>query len=208
MVDQIINAINVLKQGRIVIFPTDTAFGIGCRMDDEKAVERLFEIRRRPVTQATPELVSSIEMAQEYLLPIDSEVIEKLMKPYWPGGLTIVLPCRINKVSELVRGGTNTLGVRMPNHKIALEIIKGVGVPILGPSANFHGEKTPFEFGDLDKELIRKVDYVVHGECSLKQPARLASRASEGVAGMASTVIDCSVKPWKVLREGAVKLEL
>ena len=184
-------AIKMLKDGGIVIFPTDTAFGIGCRMDDEKAVKRLFEIRKRPETQATPVLVDSLEMAQRYLLEVPKDVEKKLIKKYWPGALTVILYCNKVKVPKLVRGGGDTLGVRMPNHDTTLKIIKGVGVPILGPSANFHGEKTPYELEDLDKELIKLVDYVVPGECTLKQP---------------STVIDCSKKPWKVLREGAIKI--
>jgi L-threonylcarbamoyladenylate synthase len=192
MTEQILQAIKVLKTGGIVIFPTDTAFGIGCRIDDEKAIKKLFQTRKRPQTQATPVLVSNIEMAQRYLQPIPNDVKEKLIDKYWPGALTVVLPCLIDKVPNLVRGGSQTLGVRMPNHEIALKIIEGVGVPILGPSANFHGEKTPYAFEDLDPELIKLVDYVVPGECSVKQ---------------ASTVIDCSVNPWKVIRQGVIEVK-
>lgn len=193
MNEQIIKAIELIKHGGIVIFPTDTAFGIGCRIDDEKAIERLFKVRKRPETQATPVLVSSLEMAQNYVLPISHEVKAKLIDKYWPGALTIVLPCLAEKVPNLVRGGTSTLGVRMPNNNIALEIIKNIGVPLLGTSANFHGEQTPYKFEDLNPELVKLVDYVVPGECSVKE---------------ASTVIDCSVKPWKILRQGAVNVSI
>lgn len=185
--------IKVLKNGGIVIYPTDTAFGIGCRIDDEKAIERLFKIRERPKNQATPVLVDSLQMAQKYLLPIPKEVIDKLIKPYWPGALTIILPCKTDKVPKLVTGGGETLGIRVPDHPVALELIKRVGVPILGPSANFHGEKTPYRFEDLDKELVKLVDYVVTGNCTLKQQ---------------STVVDCSKKPWRIIRRGAIELKL
>ena len=185
--------IKVLKNGGIVIYPTDTAFGIGCRIDDEKAIKRLFEIRKRPKTQPTPVLVDNLEMAQEYLEPIPKDVIDKLIKPYWPGALTIILHCRIDKVPKLVRGGGTTLGIRIPNHSTTREIIRGVGVPILGPSANLHGEKTPYRFEELDKNIVKLVDYVVSGECFSKQ---------------ASTVIDCSEKPWRIIRHGAMELEL
>lgn len=197
--------IKILKHGGIVIFPTDTAFAIGCRMDNEKAVRRLFEIRKRPMSQATPVLVNGLKMAESYLLPISRDVKEKLIDRYWPGALTIVLPCRKEKVPALVRGGSENLGVRMPNHPIALEIIKKVGVPILGPSANFHGDTTPFCFKDLDKELVKLVDFVVQGENCIKQPASHVSQPA-GDAGIASTVIDCSIKPWKILRQGGVKI--
>lgn len=189
--DEVKNAIDILKDGGIVIFPTDTAFGIGCRIDSEKSIERLFRIRKRPGSQAVPVLVSSIEMAQEYLEPIPGDVKEKLIKKYWSGALTIVLPCNLDKVPALVRGGGKTLGIRIPDHKTILSIIEGVGVPILGPSANFSGEPTPYEFKNIDPQLLKQVDYVVHGETQI---------------GNVSTVIDVSKKPWKILREGAVKL--
>ncbi len=184
-------AIEALNQGSIIIFPTDTAFGIGCRIDNEKSVQKLFNLRKRPVSQATPVLVSSLEMVREYVEDIPQDVKEKLIDKYWPGALTIVLQSRISKVPLLVRGGGSTIGLRMPNHPIVQELIQRVKVPILGPSANFHGEKTPYTFEDLDPELIKLVDCVIPGECSVKN---------------ASTVIDCSQKPWKILREGAVKI--
>ena len=188
--------VEVFNSGGIVIFPTDTAYGIGCRIDDEKAVKRLFEIRRRSETKAVPVLISGIEMGREYLQEIPELVVEKLIKPYWPGSLTIILQSRIQRVPSLVRGRGNTLGVRMPDHTDLRKIIQDVGVPILAPSANFAGEPTPYKFEDLDPELVKLVDYVM--------PARNDNAAD---AGGPSTVIDCTVNPWKVLRQGAVKLE-
>jgi L-threonylcarbamoyladenylate synthase len=191
--DDVERAIRVLKSGGIVIFPTDTAFGIGCRIDDEKAVQRLFQIRKRPETKAVPVLVGSLHMAQEYLKEVPLEVIEKLIKPYWPGALTIVLKSKTNKIPSLVRGGGETIGVRVPDHLTTLALINGVGVPLVGTSANFAGEATPFEFEKLNNELVRQVDFVVPGECHTKK---------------ASTVIDCTVKPWKILREGALEINI
>ena len=105
-----------LKRGGIVIFPTDTAFGIGCRIDNEESVERLFKIRKRPNNMAVPVLVNSIKMAQAYLKEVDEKVLN-LMKKYWPGALTVVYNCKIDKVNPLIRGNGETLGVRMPDHK-------------------------------------------------------------------------------------------
>ena len=190
---QIEKAVEVLNKGGIVIFPTDTAFGIGCRIDNEEAVKRLFSIRKRPAFMATPVLVNGLEMAKKYLKKIPEEVISNLIKPYWPGALTIVLQSRIDMVLELVRGHGTTIGVRMPNSQVIQDIIKNVGVPILGPSANFHGEKTPFEYKDLDPKLIKLVDLVLKGECLLKKP---------------STVVDCSKTSWKVLRIGAIDIKI
>src|SRR5580693_4770973 len=99
--DDIQKAIQILKNGGIVIFPTDTAFGIGCRIDDEEAIKRLFTIRKRPETKAVPVLVSDLHMARKYLKPVPPEVIEKLITPYWPGALTIVLECNTKKIPAL-----------------------------------------------------------------------------------------------------------
>jgi L-threonylcarbamoyladenylate synthase len=195
MDNQIDGAVRVLNQGGIVIFPTDTAFGIGCRMDNEISVQRLFKLRNRPESQAVPILVSDLRMAKEYAegAEISEKVIENLTSRYWPGALTIVLKARKDKISDLIRGGTDTIGIRMPNHQAILEIIKKVGVPVLGPSANFHGKATPYEFKDLDPQLKLLVDYVVKGECTIKN---------------ASTVVDCTEEPWKILRQGAISVNI
>jgi L-threonylcarbamoyladenylate synthase len=189
--DEVKKAIQILKDGGIVIFPTDTAFGIGCRIDDEKAIKRLFAIRKRPETQATPVLVSGLEMAEKYIQSVPGDVVEKLIKPYWPGALTIVMRSKKNKIPALVRGGGENLGVRMPDHPTTLTLIEGVGIPLLGPSANFHGEATPYTYEDLNKDLIDLVDFVVPGVCQTK---------------VASTVIDTTQTPWKMLRQGAIHL--
>jgi len=185
-------AIEVLNQGGIIIFPTDTAFGIGCRMDSEKAIERLFKIKKRPSTQATPVLFDNMARIEEYVLPIESDV-KRLMKKYWPGALTVVTMCKISKVPSLVRGGGKTIGVRIPDHSIPLALIKGTDSSILAPSANFHGGSTPYIFSELDKALIKLVDFIVEGK-------------SRG--GLSSTVVDCSKRPWEIIRQGAILLDL
>lgn len=184
-------AIEILRQGGIVVFPTDTAIGIGCRIDNEQAIKRLFNIRKRPMNKPLLALVSSVDMAERYLLPISRKVKDELIKPYWPGGLTLILKCRKNKVQSLVRAGGDTLGVRFPDNKILLELIGGVGVPIVAPSANFSGEQTSFSFEDLNPELVKQADYVLNEKISQEKNV--------------STIIDCAVTPWKIIRQGVIK---
>ena len=190
--DDVAKAVEILKEGGIVIFPTDTAFGIGCRVDDEAAVKRLFAIRKRAETKAVPVLVSSLHMAKHYVQEVPQDVIEKLIRPYWPGALTIILRSKKDKIARLVRGGGDTVGLRVPDHLTTLALVSGVGVPIVGTSANFAGEATPYTFENLNKDLTKQVDFVVRGECHNRQ---------------ASTVIDTTVHPWKILRQGAVQLD-
>jgi L-threonylcarbamoyladenylate synthase len=192
MSEQTEKAIEILKKGGIVIFPTDTAYGMGCRIDDGKALKKLFEIRKRPENKPLLILVSSIEMARKYLLPIPQEIEEKIINKYWPGKLTIILKCDLDKIPSIARGGGNTLGVRFPDKPELVGLINAVGVPIVAPSANFSTEKTPFKFEELNPALARLADYILEGKAGLEKDV--------------STIIDCTVEPWKVIRKGAVKI--
>lgn len=190
MNDQIHKAIEILDAGGIIIFPTDTAFGIGCRIDKSHAIDRLFEIRRRPKEQALPVLVRSMEQALTFYQH-PSDIVRRLMKTHWPGGLTIIDRCKKEFIYSPIRGGGDTVGMRHPNHETLQQILDGVGVPIVGPSANFHGNPTPYRFEDLDPELVALVDFVVEGVCTSKN---------------VSTVVDCTSDPYRIVRLGAVTL--
>ncbi len=185
-------AIKILQDGGIVIFPTDTAFGIGCRIDAEAAVKRVFDIKKRDYSKPLLALVDSIQMARQYV-SIPKDVQEKLLDKYWPGGLTVFLKCNLEVVPSIVRSGTDSLALRLPDHDAIRGMINRVGVPILATSANISGEKTPYSINELNKELLSKVDFVLNGECTYKKQ---------------STIIDCTVKPWKIVREGAVKVSI
>lgn len=190
---QIAKAVYILNNGGIIIFPTDTAFGIGCRIDNLNAVHKLFRLRKRPESQAVPVLVDSLKMAEKYLdSPLPNNV-RHMINDYWPGSVTVICKCKKKMVYPLVRAGGQTLGVRMPDHQIILEIINRVGVPVLGPSANFHSDPTVYDQKDLNPDLVRLVDFVVSGNCKLNQ---------------ASTVVDTTTDPWKILRQGKVNINI
>lgn len=187
--EEIAQAIKVLQQGGIVIFPTDTAFGMGCRIDRHESIERLFMIRQRPLAMTPPVLVSSLEMAEEFA-SFSDDIKKQLIQKYWPGALTVIVPAK-EQVDELVQkdGG---IGLRLPNHPTPQALISGVGIPVIGTSANFHGNPTPYKTNDLDPELTKLVDYVVEGACTVCRE---------------STVISCLHEPWKILRQGAVTVK-
>lgn len=191
MHEQIEKAAEIIRDGGICLLPTDTVFGICCRIDKKESLERLFRIKKRDFSQAVPILVSSTEMVKEYANAFD-EKIEKLMEDYWPGGLTIVLPCHKDKVLPLVRGDGDTVGFRIPDMLSTFQIIEKIGVPIVGTSANFHGKPSVTKFSDLDHKLVQLVDFVLE---------------EDSLGGKPSTVVDCSEKPWKILRQGAVELK-
>ncbi len=130
-------------------------------------------------------------MAKDYVF-IDDDSDSKLVKRYWPGGLSIIFRCKKEKVPGIVRANGETVAVRFPNHSELVDIINKIGVPIVAPSANFSGDATPIKLSEVSKKLLDKVDFTLNGVCTI-----------EGV----STIIDTTQKPWKVLREGVVKLD-
>jgi len=132
-------------------------------------------------------------MAERYVSYIPEKVRKDLMEKYWPGGLTVILSANAEKVPELVRGGKMSVGVRIPNHDAPLSIIRALGFPILGPSANFHGEKTPYQLSEINPELVYLTDYIIPGGCTVCRE---------------STVIDCTEVPWEIVRQGAVKVKI
>jgi len=182
--------IEILKAGGIAIIPSDTVFIPACRIDKIDAIRKLYKIKKRPKNQPTLVLVNSISMAKKYVKITKSA--NELIKKFWPGPLTIIFTAK-NSVPKNIQGKGGTLGVRYPNYSFILKIIKKVGVPILAPSANFKGKPPPKKFADLDEEFIKRVDYVFEGKCKI---------------GQESTVVDATVIPPKVIREGAVKLNL
>ncbi|MFI5265350.1 MAG: L-threonylcarbamoyladenylate synthase [Candidatus Levyibacteriota bacterium] len=184
-------AVKVFKNGGIVVFPTDTAYGIGCRMDNADSVRKVFEIKKRKLRNALLVLVDSIEMAEKYV-KFDPRV-SILVKKYWPGGLSIFLNTKLGKVPGIVTANSNALAVRWPKHKTIEKIIATVGVPIIATSANISGDATPFTLEQVDKKILDHVDLVFEGKCTYEQE---------------STIIDCSANPWKIIRKGAAEIKL
>lgn len=181
--------VEILRNGGVAIFPTDTAFAIGCRVDDNNAVKRLFSIKQRSEQQAVPILVNGVGMAKKY--GDVSEEVQNILNQFWPGALTVIVPKVESKISPLVLGMGDTVGLRQPNHEVCLQIISEVGVPLIGTSANFHGHPTPYKTEDIDPELAKIVDGVFPGICHV---------------GLASTIVDTTKKPWQILRQGIVKI--
>ncbi|MDO8487409.1 MAG: L-threonylcarbamoyladenylate synthase [Candidatus Curtissbacteria bacterium] len=190
-------AASILKSGGVVIFPTDTVYGIGCRYDDKDALDRIYKIKSRPKDVLFPILVSSVKQVERLAIitPSARELIEK----YWPGGLTIILSTRhpeqchpeLDSGSVIVSGLNQKIGFRMPDHQEILSMIDLVGVPIIGTSANFHGQSSAASFEDLDPKLIKLADFVIKGTCR---------------KGVESTVVDATANHLKILRQGAVTL--
>ncbi|HLK62496.1 MAG TPA: L-threonylcarbamoyladenylate synthase [Bryobacteraceae bacterium] len=179
-------AAQVIRDGGLVAFPTETVYGLGANALDEKAVARIFEAKGRPRTSPLIVHVHSVEMAESLALEWPDPAIT-LAEHYWPGPLTLVVSKR-PEIPDIVTAGLPTVGLRMPDHPLALALIRAAGVPIAAPSANRFTELSPTKAQHIPEALA---DYVLDGG-----PARV---------GIESTVL--SVVDWPVLlRPGVIPL--
>lgn len=173
-------AARVLKNGGVVIFPTDTVYGIGCIYNNKEGLQRIYKIKNRPQSIPFPILVSSIDQAKS--IADMNSLATSLAEKYWPGGLTIIVKSKESG---------DKIGIRMPDSKYVKSLIEKTGEPIIGTSANFHGQKSVANFELLDYKIIKLVDYVLKGECE---------------KGIESTVVDTTGEKIKVIRQGVVKI--
>jgi L-threonylcarbamoyladenylate synthase len=183
----IVHAAELILQGRLVAFPTETVYGLGANALDAAAVERIFSVKRRPHTTPLIVHVASVEMARE-LAAVWPAAAETLARRYWPGPLTLVLPKR-PQIPDIVTSGLATVGLRMPAHPMAIALIRAAGVPIAGPSANRFTELSPTAAAHVGGELA---DYVLDGG-----PARV---------GIESTVLSLAGSLPVLLRPGVIPL--
>ena len=182
----IAHAAELIRAGKLVAFPTETVYGLGANAFDAAAVARIFEAKRRPHSSPLIVHVDSIEMARS-LAAEWPEAAETLARRYWPGPLTLVVPKRTT-IHDIVTAGLPTVGLRMPAHPLALELVRTAGVPIAAPSANRFTELSPSAAGHIPPQLA---DYVIDGG-----PARV---------GIESVVLSLVGAPT-LLRPGAISL--
>ncbi len=179
-------AARLILAGKLVAFPTETVYGLGANALDAAAVERIFAAKGRPRTSPLIVHVDSVEMARG-LASHWPDAAEILSRRYWPGPLTLVVPKRA-EIPDIVTAGLQTVGLRMPAHPLALELIRAAGVPIAAPSANRFTELSPTAAEHVPERLA---DYVLDGG-----PARV---------GIESTVLSLVERPL-LLRPGVIPL--
>ena len=186
-IEQIELAIEVLKGGGLVAFPTDTVYGIGASAFIEHAVAKVYEVKKRPRALALPLLVSD-KSGLAQVASVVPEVAWRLAERFLPGALTIVLK-KGPLVPDIVAPG-DTVAVRIPDHPIPIALIRGLGAPLIGTSANTSGRPSPVTAQEVWQQLGDKVDLIING-----------GRCHWGIE---STVVDVSGDIPKILREGAV----
>ena len=154
-------AARLLREGRLVAFPTETVYGLGTNALDAAAVARIFAVKGRPATSPLIVHVDSIAMARG-LAREWPDAAQALADVFWPGPLTLVV-ARAPSIPDIVTAGLDTVGLRMPSHAVALELIRAAGVPVAAPSANRFGELSPTTAEHVRRSLGDAVDYVLDG---------------------------------------------
>jgi len=180
-------AITSLLNGKLIVYPTDTLYGLGADIFNEEAVKKVFKIKKRPFENPLPIAVSDFEMLNK--IAIVDRNSATLIKKFLPGKLTLILTKK-DIIPDVVTGGNKKVAVRIPDNKIALEIISHFG-PVTATSANIHGTKTPGFINDIRMQFSSE-DIAVYLD-------------SGQLEGQPSTIVDSSEEGISVIREGAIK---
>lgn len=181
-------AVEAVARGDVIAFPTDTVYGVGCRIDREDSVRRIFALKGRPETEPLPVLLAEMSQLDEYGRNV-SNAARRLAGRFWPGALTLVV-YRSARVPARAAGGGETIALRVPNHAVPRALVRAAGVPIIGTSANSHGMPSHTMAQMVVYDLGDRVDLVLDG--------------GRSPLGRESTVVDVTGERPVVVREGAI----
>ncbi|WP_282938732.1 L-threonylcarbamoyladenylate synthase [Paenibacillus sp. RC67] len=160
--ESLAEAANTLRQGGLVAFPTETVYGLGADARQTEAVEMIFKAKGRPSDNPLIVHIAQRSQVEELVAPPD-ETVSRLLDAFWPGPLTVVLPVRPGVLSPLVTAGLDSVGLRMPDHPVALQLIAAAGCPVAAPSANRSGRPSPTQAQHVLEDLAGRIDGVVDG---------------------------------------------
>lgn len=185
-------AAEIIKNGGIGAFPTETVYGLGANALDGEAVKKIFVAKGRPQDNPLIIHIADKKDIDKYVAEIP-KYAQELMDKFWPGPLTIILKKK-DIVSDVTSAGLDTVGVRMPNDEIALKLIELSGVPIAAPSANISGRPSPTDIERCEEDLNGRVDFIIG--------------AKKSEIGVESTIVDSTGEHLCVLRPGGITLEM
>ena len=198
-VETLVRAAHALRSGSLVAFPTETVYGLGADASDAKAVERIYQVKDRPKDHPLIVHVANMQAIEDWVEDVPDFAIS-LARASWPGPMTLILK-RSALAEDFITGGQETVGLRVPNHPIALALLhefqKLGGKGIAAPSANRFGHVSPTSANAVISELAKyltSVDLILDGGLSL--------------VGVESTIIDCTSELPKILRPGAITEEM
>jgi len=183
---------NIVKKHIPIAFPTETVYGLGAPFDDEDTIFNVFILKQRPLNNPLIVHVASIAMIQPLVSDIQPDA-RLLMEAFFPGPLTLIMK-KSDLVSELITAKQDTVGIRMPQHPVALDLIARIGKPIVAPSANVSGKPSGTDASDVYEDFHGKIPYIIDGQTS--------------DVGIESTIIDTTREPFVILRPGFITREM
>nr|WP_106783513.1 L-threonylcarbamoyladenylate synthase [Lysinibacillus timonensis] len=186
-------AVDLLNEGEVVAFPTETVYGLGAVATNDEAVKKIFAAKGRPSDNPLIVHIGSLDEVSTYIEEIP-EVAKKCMDAFWPGPLTIVMKAKKDVLAPSVTAGLSTVGLRMPSHPVALKLLQTLRKPVAAPSANRSGKPSPTKADHVEEDLQGVIPLIVDG-------------GTTGI-GLESTVLDVTVNPPAILRPGGVTKEM
>lgn len=188
---QLSAAVEILASDGLVAFPTDTVYGLGAKYDSLPALDRVFQVKQRPYSSPLPLLLA--DMSQLDMIAEDvSPLALKLAEAFWPGELTLIV-LRSQAVPDLLTAGGNSVGVRVPGHTLVMRLAAELGMPIVGTSANIHGQTNPVTAAEVRAQLGDSVDLIIDGGTCRH--------------GRESTVLDVTGEVPHIVRPGVITPE-
>lgn len=184
-------AVQLLKRGEVIAFPTDTVYGIGADGLTERAIEKLFEAKARPRDKAIPFLLARVNDLSQVASEIPKDV-KVLAEKFWPGALTLVLPAH-SRVPKILTAEGDSVAVRVPNHDVTRELIRGLGTPLAATSANISSQPDPQTAEQVTAYLDGRIPLILDGGAT---PGNIPS-----------TVLDLTTEPPTIRRVGAISPE-
>ncbi|MGL5960414.1 MAG: L-threonylcarbamoyladenylate synthase [Cetobacterium sp.] len=186
------NIKKILSEDGIIIYPTDTVYGIGAKIDSLKGLKKIYDAKERAFSSPLIALLSKVEYLEKISIvnKKTKQIVDKLANEFWPGALTIILNKKDNIPDIMVSGG-KTIGVRIPALKLSQDIIESVGGILATTSANISGERTPKSYDELDINFKIRADIIIDG--------------GETPLGIESTILDLTRDTPVIIREGAIK---
>jgi L-threonylcarbamoyladenylate synthase len=187
---QIELAAEAMIGGKVVAFPTDTVYGLGCSCQHDQAIADLYTVKGRPAGLRMPLLLSDYSQIEQVAPPL-SDLANEIAAKYWPGPLTLVVRCHPH-VNRRIIGSEDTVAIRIPAHYVPRQLARLVGTPIIGTSANKSGDAPCTTYHEVNEAF----------------PFGLASILDGGVCGtgVESTIVDCTSDQIRVVRDGAVDI--
>lgn len=189
--DKLAKAVKLLKEGKLIIFPTETVYALAGDARNLTAIQHLFALKKRPLNQPLSVLLAKEHALEQWARDIPP-LVEKLAAHFWPGPLTLILNKKKSVLNELV-GGQDKIGLRVPDHPIAQAILKSFGSGLAAPSANRSARLSPTKIEHVQQEFNNKIEFIIDG--------------GPCIIGIESTIIDVTFEVPRILRLGAISLD-